>query len=141
MPRRIDQPHALDLDFEIRLGEHWRLNLAWRYHTGWPTTAVMGVEEIDDEGESEIVPVLGPIHAERLPDYHRLDLRASREWQKKNGLLGLFIEVQNVYDHENTAGFDVDFEFLKSPDGSIAVLPIEEVWGGFLPSFGITWEF
>ena len=37
-PRGFDQTHALNLDLDYRLGDHWTLNLAWRYHTGWSTT-------------------------------------------------------------------------------------------------------
>ena len=83
----------------------------------------------------------GPINGERLPDYHRLDLRASRNWQLRKSELVFFIDVQNVYDRGNVAGFDVDFDFLVQPDGTVNVIPVEEIWGGILPSFGITWEF
>lgn len=143
VPRRIDQPHTLNLDFDIPLGEHWHLNLAWRYHTGWPTSAFSGRVEEDDEGEVEEILEFGPINAERLDDYHRLDLRASREWQKRRGSLGFFLEIQNLYDRSNQAGFDVDFEFAEEPreDGTIDVTTIEEIWGGLRPSIGITWEF
>jgi len=142
VPRRIDQPHTFNFDLNYNAGRHWRLNLAWRYHSGWPTTAIMGGLEENEEGEVEFVPVFGPINAERLPPYHRLDLRASREWQKKKGVLGFYLEIQNVYDRENIAGFDVDFEFKVRPDGGIDVVPEEEeIWGGILPSFGITWDF
>ena len=140
VPRRFDQPHAFNFDINYELGD-WNLNLAWRYHSGWPTTAVSGRLEIDDEGELEAVPVFGPVNGARLPDYHRLDLRASREWTRRHGVLGFFLEIQNVYDRQNVAGFDVDFEFTESQDGPPALIPLEEVWGGILPSFGITWEF
>ena len=162
VPRRIDQPHALNLDVNFSPGKHWNVNLAWRIHSGWPTTAVSGriIEDEDgeDEGEDsdssgepedgeagdddiELAPVLGPFNAERLPVYHRLDLRASREWRKKKGVLGFFIEIQNVYDRKNAAGFDEDFDLELSPNGEVLVEIIEEPWGGILPSFGITWEF
>jgi len=140
-PRRIDQPHALNVDLNWRAGEHWNVNLAWRYHTGWPTSSISGRLEVDDEGEEEFVPVIGPFYAERLPSYHRLDLRASREWKLKKGVLGFYVEIQNVYDRENIAGFDIDFEFELNENGEIDVFAAEEVWGGFLPSFGFTWEF
>ena len=141
VPRRIDQPFAFNLDFNIRAGRHWNVNLAWRYHTGWPTTAVMGELEEDGEGELEAVPVLGPLNAERLPDYHRLDLRASREWRRRRGVLGFFIDVQNVYDRQNVAGYDSDFEFVVLANGDVEVTADQEVWSRILPSFGITWEF
>lgn len=164
VPRRFDQPHALKLDLNYRAGQHWNLNLAWQYHTGWPTTKLLGqVVESDDgddggedggegeegeeggedeEGETEIVPVLGPLNGERLPSYHRVDLRLSREWRKKKGSLGFFLEIQNVYGRKNIAGFDPDeFEFEVGSDGTIDLLAVEEKWDGFLPSFGLTWEF
>jgi outer membrane receptor protein involved in Fe transport len=141
VPRRFDQPHALTLDLNLRPGRDWNLNFAWRYHTGWPTTAVSGRLEEDDEGEMEVVPVFGPRNGERLPPYHRLDLRASREWRLGWGTVGFFVEIQNLYDRENTAGFDVDFEFLVDEQGQVQVLALEEPWGGFLPSFGLTFDF
>ena len=161
VPRRIHQPHAFTVDLNFRAGQHWNVNLAWRIHSGWPTTAIGGRivegedggdEGGDDEGEGgeggegedgevEIVPVLGPFNAERLPVYHRLDLRASREWRKKKGVLGFFLEIQNVYDRNNVAGFDEDFELELDENGEVLVNAVEEPWGGILPSFGITWEF
>lgn len=164
VPRRIDQPHTLNLDLNYRLGEHWNLNVAWRYHTGWPITGVSGrlaeagddpEDELEDDdegdgaaeegdgedGELEIVAVLGPINGERLANYHRLDLRVSRQWQLRRGVLGFFLEVQNVYDRGNLAGYEFDFEFAETPNGDFELQPVEEIWGGILPSFGITWEF
>ena len=141
LPRGFDQPHAFNLDFDYSIGPHWHLNVSWRYHTGWPTTAISGRLEIDDEGEEEIVTVLGPIYAERLSAYHRLDLRASREWRKKRGVLGFFLEIQNVYNRDNLAGADVDVEIEESTGGTLRLVNGSKVWGGILPSFGITWEF
>lgn len=164
VPRRIDQPHTFSCDLNYRLGA-WNLNLAWRYHTGWPITAVSGQivdddidgdvdddigDEEDDEGEGEdfededdgpeIVPVFGPINGERLSPYHRLDLRASREWKKKRGVLGFFIDIQNVYDRGNLAGLAAELDFFRD-DGSTNVSEAEQIWGAFQPSFGITWQF
>ena len=141
VPRGIDQPHAVSVDLNYRVNPHWTLNFAWRYHTGWPTTAISAAFEEDDEGEPEIVPVFGPLNAERLPDYHRLDLRASRRWQLTKGELTFFIELQNIYDRGNQSGIDVDLEFAVRPDGEVVTDPVEEAWGGFLPSFGVEWEF
>ena len=138
--RRFDQPHAVTLDINLPLGA-WNANLAWRYHTGWPTTKIFGVIEEDDEGELEAVPAFGPFNEERLPDYHRLDLRLSREWQKQRGVLGFFLEIQNLYNRRNIAGFDPDFDLELSDVGEIDLQLEEEVWDGLLPSFGVTWEF
>lgn len=149
VPRSFDQPHTFNASLAYRIRDAWTLNLAFRYHTGWPTTAVGGRLEVDDEGEAEPVLVFGPIRGERLSDYHRLDLRASRRWQLKRCEVSFFLDVQNVYDRRNLAGFDVEFEFLETDDGDLVlgndgqpiVVPVEEHWGGILPSFGIDFKF
>ena len=135
-PRSFDQTHALNVDFDVALGTRWRLNLAWRWHTGWPTTALSTVAVEDEEGETEFVPVLGPRNAERLADYHRLDLRASRSWTWRRAAVELYFDVQNAYDRQNVAGYDME---IDEEDGSIAAQP--EAWPGILVSGGITLEF
>ena len=135
-PRSFDQRHALNVDFDVALGSRWRLNLAWRYHTGWPTTALGTTAVEDEEGEVEFVPVLGPTNAERLPDYHRLDLRASRSWGWRSAVVELYFDVQNVYDRQNVAGFDME---IDEEDGSIVAQP--EPWPGILFSGGLSVEF
>ena len=135
-PRSFDQTHALNVDFDVALGTRWRLNLAWRWHTGWPTTSLSTVAVEDEEGETEFVPVLGPRNAERLADYHRLDLRASRSWTWRRAAVELYFDVQNAYDRQNVAGYDME---IDEEDGSIAAQP--EAWPGILVSGGITLEF
>jgi hypothetical protein len=39
-PRSGDQRHNLVLDLDWRPASRWNVNLAWRYHSGWPTTLV-----------------------------------------------------------------------------------------------------
>ena len=135
-PRSFDQTHALNLDLDYRIGEHWTLNLAWRYHTGWPTTPLGLVEETDEEGEAVFVPVAGRRFSSRLPDYHRLDLRASRPWRLRSGTLVLFVDVQNAYDRGNVAGFDFDID-----EAAGTLTPQAEEWAGILPSVGISYEW
>lgn len=135
-PRSFDQEHALNVDLDLALGPRWRLNLAWRYHTGWPKT-VLGTEAVEDEeGEIEYLPVLGPFHGERLPEYHRLDLRASRRWRWRAAEFDLFLDVQNAYDRANVAGFDMEID-----EETGAVLARPESWPGFLFSAGVSLEF
>jgi hypothetical protein len=161
VPRSLDQPHTVALDLDFRLPREWRLNLAWRYHTGWPTTPVearfvpaaarlAGAQEDEEdpdepdeppdpeepgEPEPELVAVFGRLNSERLPDYHRLDLRASRTWSLRAGRLTFFVDVQNLYDRQNLAGFDLA---LDEEAGTVELE--EESWNGIFPSLGITWE-
>jgi hypothetical protein len=135
VPRSLDQPHALALDLDFRLSRPWSLNLAWRYHTGWPTTPVSTMPTIpngdpDDEPEA----VFGALNSERLPAYHRLDLRASRRWDLRAGGLTFYVDVQNVYNRRNLAGLSAKL------DESGGVAFEEERGASIFPSLGIAWE-
>ncbi len=135
VPRQIDQRHTLNADVNVLLDRHWDLNLAWRFHTGWPTTPVFLEEREDEDGETELVPVLGPLNSERLPDYHRIDLRLSRKWQVDRGRLTFFVDVQNLYNRRNVAGFDLEID-----EETGQLLRRDEDWPGFFASAGIAWE-
>ncbi len=134
--RSIDQPHSLGVNVARELPGRWNLAIAWHYHSGWPTTRATSVEVVDEDGESVLTLELGPLNAERLESYHRLDLRASREWQLPAGNLTFFADIQNLYRRENLSGFDplADREL-----GRVQLEP--ERWPGVVPSIGITWEF
>ncbi|MEO7795899.1 MAG: TonB-dependent receptor [Thermoanaerobaculia bacterium] len=133
--RQTDQPQALAVNLNLAPGSNWNVHFAWRYHTGWPTTPVTATT-VEDDGELEVVPVLGDLNSERLPAYHRLDLRASRSWRLRGGVLEFFIDVQNLYDRNNVAGFDLGID----EEGLGITLP-EEHWPGIFPSVGISFEF
>jgi hypothetical protein len=138
-PRSVDQTHALRSELAYRFHRGWELGLVWSYHTGWPTTAVTGAVVPGPDGEPGVEPVLGPLYAERLPDYHRLDLRLRRDWKVGSGKLSAYLDLQNLYDRDNLRGFD-DFELDLGPEGAPRVRSSPETWGGFLPSFGVRWE-
>jgi hypothetical protein len=131
VPRSFDQRHAFNIDVNYRLGRSWDVNLAWRFHTGWPTTPIALAAE-----NGELVPVLGPRNSERLPLYHRLDARVSRRWNLGSALLSTFVDVQNVYNRRNTAGFDVEIDEARGE-----VISNIERWPGIFASAGVSLEF
>ncbi len=140
VPRAVDQPHAVRADLNYRLESGWNFNAAWLYHTGWPTTSMAGRAVVGAGGAVSIEPVLGPFNGDRLADYHRLDLRVSRGWKLSLGQIDAYLDLQNLYDRNNVRGFD-DFAFDLAPDGGVRVHAEEVSWGGFLPSFGVRWQF
>ena len=140
-PRSFDQTHAVTLAANFRPGEKWNLNLLWIWHTGWPTTAVSAAAVPLPDGGFDLVPVVGPFYQERHADYHRLDLRLSRDFKLRRGTMNLFIDIQNAYDQKNEAGIDFGGDSLSlRPDGTVAFDPEYEYWLGILPSFGIGWK-
>ncbi|MHB0970283.1 MAG: TonB-dependent receptor [Thermoanaerobaculia bacterium] len=138
VPRALDQPHSAVVNLDFRLPREWRLDFAWRYHSGWPTTDIFAAEIDDPEapGETIVAAVFGPLNGERFPSYHRLDMRASRGWDLRSGRVTFFVDVQNAYDHENVAGYDV---VVDEEAGTLEKTP--ETWPGIVPSLGVVWEF
>ncbi len=145
--RGIDQPHALKLGIAFRIAsprrgangpQQWDLSLTQEIHTGWPTTQLDGVQVAGEDDEVEILPLLGPLYGDRLPTYHRLDLRASRRFPLRRGELEFFLDVQNVTNATNVRGFDVS---LEASDDEAQVEKNRKLWAGFAPSFGIRWAF
>ena len=140
-PRSIDQTHALAANLNYRPSRKWNLSWVWLFHTGWPTTRVAAelVEQAD--GSWREVHTIGPFYGERLADYHRLDLRASRTTTVGRGRLTMFIDVQNLYDQENPRGLEIDESiWVGQPDGRLLADFEQEAWFGIMPSFGISWE-
>jgi hypothetical protein len=139
--RSIDQTHALTANVNHRVNRKWNLNWVWVFHTGWPTTAVSGEPVQTPEGSYRISYTVGPFYEERLPNYHRLDLRVSRTTQVGKGRLTLFFDVQNLYDHDNARGLEIDdWDWVRQPDGRLTADFVEESWFGIMPSFGVSWQ-
>ena len=143
VPRSYDQTHAVSLSGTYRISPKWTVTGVFNYHTGWPTTAISGRAIVGPDGAVEIEPVLGDLRAERLDDYHRLDVRVSRFVEFANGnSLEFFVDVQNLYGRDNVAGFLVDERsFTLLPSGEVEYVPVVEEWLGLLPSFGIGFRF
>lgn len=138
VPRPYDQPHAVGLDLSWKAPWQWTVQAAWRYHSGWPTTAIETEDVVTGDGGSMSRPVLGPLYGDRLPHYQRLDIRLQRNWLLKRGELAFYLDIQNATNSENLRGFEVE---LEERDGGLRVKQSPNSWGGRLPSLGLTWTF
>ena len=79
----------------------------------------------------------GPINAERLPAYHRMDIRVTRTFQVGSGTLSAFLDVFNLYNRENLRSYNYQVDL---PSGTV-IQNVGETLLPILPSFGLTWEF
>lgn len=134
VPTELDQRHSLSAGGTYHGSRGWSLDLAWIYHSGWPTTAVT----LDPAGIDE--PTLGPLRGERLPEYHRLDVRLGRAWELTRGTLAAHVDVQNLYDRDNVRGRS-DFRLAPDGMGGVRLESTATRWAGIFPSFGIRWSF
>ena len=139
-PRSWDQKHALTAGLNLSLPHEWTFSIAGVYHSGWPTTPVSGEVGIDENGEPDIEPILGPRNSARYAPYARIDLRVGKLFPTTRGGLTLYLEVINLTNRENvccTEGFDFEIE----NDLSVTVIPETRNWVPIIPTLGIGWRF
>ena len=138
VPRARDQRHTFYGDVTYALNPRWEFSASWQYHTGWPTTDVIYSLASLTNGRRSLVSANGTIYGLSLPDYHRLDLRATRRIKLSRGDLRVFIDVFNAYNRINLVGYDHNV----SVNGTIVTnvrKPREQL--PLLPSAGVSWGF
>ena len=77
-------------------------------------------------------PTYGGYNAGRLPTFQQLDLRIDRVFLFDRWILALYLDVQNVLNHQNEEGVIVDYRYVTQivvPD--IPILPTLGIRGSF----------
>jgi hypothetical protein len=136
-PGPQDQRHAANADFTWRSGA-WSVNGSFAFHGGWPATHEQLVPVTNDLGQPDFAVRPIKLYAERLPDYLRFDLRASRTWRTGLGTFGAALEVINVTNHVNVFGYD--YFKNRTTSGQYVLDRGEETWFSILPALGVTWS-
>ena len=77
-PSVVDRPHDINLLLNYKLNKHLEFSTMWQYYTGRPITYPAGTYLIGDH----VILFFSHRNANRLPDYHRLDLSVT--WYNKN---------------------------------------------------------
>lgn len=125
-PFDFDQPVIAHLVMQYRLSERWMFGAKWSYHTGSPYTPITG-SYVDTDGRTR--PTYGELNGERLPAYHRLDLRADWKLSERFSFVG---ELINAYARRNLSGYSYNADYTQRK--AVTQLP-------FLPSFGVQIRF
>jgi hypothetical protein len=126
----LDQTHILTLIGSYKLPKNWTIGARFRVVSGNPTTPVVGSQY--DASGGFYIPIEGATNSERFPTFHQLDIRVDKAWIWKLASLTLYLDVQNVYNAQNTEFWNYAFDF--SQRAQIASLPI-------IPSIGTKVEF
>jgi hypothetical protein len=138
VPRARDQRHTFYGDATYTPNPRWQLSASWQFHSGWPTTDVNYTLAPLTNGRRLLVSANGPVYGQQLPDYHRLDLRATRRFHTGHGDVRAFVDLFNAYDHTNVVGYDhtltISGATLTDVRKRREQLPV-------LPSAGVSWEF
>lgn len=95
-----DHPHDCSVVVNHRTSQRVSISANWIYYTGSPVTFPVG----RFESGGDILPIYSKRNAERMPDYHRLDVsltlkgkvRPERKWQSE-----WVFSVYNAYGRKN----------------------------------------
>ncbi len=129
-PFDFDQTHILTAVGVFQLGSGWEAGFRFRHTTGNPYDPITGgLYNVDTDF---FVPVYGAPNSGRLPDFQQLDLRVDKKWIYDTWMLNLYLEVQNVYLHENVEGFGYSYDFSER-------IPVTGI--PIVPNFGLRADF
>jgi hypothetical protein len=121
----FDQPHIVTAAGVYRLGRGWELGALFRLVSGNTDTPVTGSSLNTVTGQYS--PLFGRTNSIRNPAFHRLDLRIEKQWTLDWSKIALYLDVQNVYNAENSEGAVYDYEYRKKE--TIIGLPIIPILG------------
>jgi hypothetical protein len=98
---RFDQTHILTIIASYKL-PWWNLEVGvrFRYVTGNPATPVVG--GLRDTTSQDWLQINGGIYSTRLPAFQQLDLRIDKTWVFNRWKLGLYLDIQNLYNYSNS---------------------------------------
>ncbi len=93
-----DHTHDVSVYMNYQISPKWTVSGNWVYYTGAPVTMPVGRYEVG----GEIIPLYSERNAERMPDYHRLDLSFTLSGNKGKNKGGEWVfSLYNVYGRKN----------------------------------------
>lgn len=104
-----DQPWIVNLVSNYQLNQDWQVGFKWRYQSGQLVTPIIAAEDANDADNPGLFnPIYADLNSKRLPDYHRLDVRADRSFKYDDWQMDLYFEVLNIYGQENMVGYNYE---------------------------------
>ena len=128
-PTPFDQTHNLIVIASYKLSA-WELGARFRLVSGVPETPVQGA--IFDADYGGYRPVLGPTNSTRRQIFHQLDVRVERTFTRDWWRLGVYVDIQNIYNAQNPEATTYDYRYRQSaPVRGIPILPVLGLRGRF----------
>jgi hypothetical protein len=130
----FDQTHILTVVAQWQLP--WGFEFGGRFQlvSGNPSTPLDKAEVAYDADLDQYVfrPSSVERNSDRMPAYHRLDLRLDRHFLFDTWKLTAYLEVMNVYNRRNVETIAYDYRYRET--ATVATLPI-------IPVLGVKGEF
>jgi hypothetical protein len=120
--RVYDNRFTFNIEGGYKLNNKWEFSLRWIYAGGAPFTP------LDEQASREAnrgISDLSQINADRLPEYHSLNLRVDRRFFFNQSNIVLYLSVWNAYGRENISGYSWnEIDNKKEPNTQWSTLPI-----------------
>jgi hypothetical protein len=131
-----DRPVIVNLVANYKINDSWNVGFKWKAQSGALYTPIVGLTPSTTQSGIEN-PVYGELNSERLPVYHRLDMRIERVGNYTWGSISLFADILNVYGQENIQGYSYapnGKDLVKPPAGYASNIPVTKEVGieGFI---------
>lgn len=108
-----DQTHLLNILASYELPKHWTIGGRFRLTSGFPYTPVE--RSVYDADLDRYIGVPSQkINSKRLPLFHQLDLRVDKQWVYENYKVGLYLEIQNVYNQKNAEALLYNYDLTRT---------------------------
>lgn len=104
-----DQPHTVNLVASYQVTREFEIGAKWQYSSGEPYSPVEGA--IYNADNNTYIPFYGEEYSERMPDYHRLDMRFDYKFIYNTWMLDCYLEVLNAYGRKNPVGYDYSYDY------------------------------
>lgn len=128
-PFDLDQTHVFTVLASYDLGLGFEVGARFRYSTGYPRTPVQ--RAVTDARTGFLEPIFGAHNSIRIPDFYQLDARLAKRFDTGGGTnLELYLDVQNVTDHDNPEEIVYNYNYTRQ--SYITGLPVLPVFGGKL---------
>ncbi len=125
-PTAFDQPHNLNAVISWKPGGGWELGGRLRLSSGRPDTPYVGATYDGDSGGYR--PVSGGFRTIRRELFHQVDVRIEKTWLFELWSMGLYLDVQNLFNVGNVEAIEWDYRYRES--AAVTGIP-------FLPTIGI----
>jgi hypothetical protein len=131
---RQDRTHDIAIVAIYQLNKKWTLSANWIYYTGDAVTYPDGKYVID----GEVYFSYSERNAQRMPNYHRLDLGATKQLKKgKRFSSELSLSLFNAYGRSNA--YLISFE--ESEDDPTKTVAVQTSLFTFVPSISYNFKF
>ena len=138
--RQHDRRHAFAVSSNYQFAPTWHLYLSWRFYTGEPRTPLIHTEVRLPDGGIACDRQFGETHSARMPAYHSLDFRITKQSSYRRWELSWYFQILNLYNHRNLDQYAFS-EVLNEETGAIECAIEEEPLFPIVPTLGVTLRF